>query len=280
MRLPIFFILIIALFPFLAQPMEHDQNSPISSWAEFMEEDDTLLIPFETEDYDALINDGLIDKEPLVEEEENEDSTTSIDNNPLDNQNAAINNDGNANTNSHKRKRDRVEFTCPDIKCRKTFATKKERSEHIKSAHDGKAHQCSICLKRFPRPYKLKMHQEIHNKSNYTCAQCFKIFSTENTLKSHISDQHKSTLQLTCPDGTCHQAFNAKKELSAHIKNSHDGKPHRCSICLKSFRRPSELQNHITKYHPPVQDSNQALQVGISSISSLLCNEELEEESE
>ncbi|XP_018519277.1 zinc finger protein 770 [Lates calcarifer] len=56
-------------------------------------------------------------------------------------------------------------------------------------------HQCPICPKSFPSPYKLQRHHVIHTgQKPFTCKICGKAFTQSEHLKTHLEKVHHSRL--------------------------------------------------------------------------------------
>ncbi|XP_035530622.1 zinc finger protein 770-like [Morone saxatilis] len=56
-------------------------------------------------------------------------------------------------------------------------------------------HQCSVCPKAFPSPYKLKRHYLIHTgQKPFNCEICGKAFTQSEHLKTHLQNVHHSRL--------------------------------------------------------------------------------------
>ena len=70
------------------------------------------------------------------------------------------------------------------------------------------------------------------------------------TLQDHLCEQHigrKSTnnLNLTCAWSTCHIHLQKRDHMTSHVRVHVPLKPHHCSFCGKSFKRPQDLKKHV-----------------------------------
>ncbi|KAI7850792.1 hypothetical protein BDC45DRAFT_467956 [Circinella umbellata] len=78
---------------------------------------------------------------------------------------------------------------------------------------------------------------------------CNKIFSDPELLYSHLTNDHvgrKSTgnLCLTCHWDNCDVSVIKRDHITSHLRVHVPLKPHHCSFCNKSFKRPQDLKKH------------------------------------
>ena len=152
-----------------------------------------------------------------------------------------------------------------------------------------KSHCCSYCKKSFKYPYKLKRHQNIHEKDNsitveksLNCSSCNKTFKYPYKLKRHQNIHEKDnriTVEKSLNCSSCYKSFRGSYYLKRHQK-THDKEhwPHQktnakdqlltsllnissllsctveksftCSYCKKSFKDSYTLTRHH-KIHEP-----------------------------
>lgn len=135
-------------------------------------------------------------------------------------------------------------------------------NKHIKYIHEkSRSHVCHICGKGFFEPYKLKKHQEVHEKKAnqqkidrvaVPCDMCERTFETNRALGMHKSHSHvvERTASFTCE--LCGAAFTTLGSLSRHKRLVHTSKEDidkiecRCEKCNSQFDTSLELNEHLT----------------------------------
>ena len=141
---------------------------------------------------------------------------------------------------------------------------------------------CAKCPQEFAAPHYYIAHYKSHGGGNelppgfenfmqFKCDQCPKSFSKTSSRKRHIQEKHSvaseeidqnlvSKRLRQGPPKRIHQCklclktFKGPYFLVDHIKRDHEGrKDHRCHICNKEFGRRTILQKHI-KRHKKIKD--------------------------
>ena len=141
---------------------------------------------------------------------------------------------------------------------------------------------CAKCPQEFAAPHYYIAHYKSHGGSNelppgfenfmqFKCDQCPKSFSKTSSLKRHTQlkhlaeseeiDQNLVSKRLRQGPPTrihqcklCLKTFKSPYFLVDHIKRDHEGrKDHNCHICGKEFGRRTVLQKHI-KRHKKIKD--------------------------
>lgn len=103
-----------------------------------------------------------------------------------------------------------------------TFATWTEARVHYRKVHKTSGY-LMCCDKKFSSRYAILEHVLRHvNPKAYQCSQCDQICSNKFSLKSHIDAAHEPT----------------------------DTRPHKCSLCPKSFVKAGVLKVHMLNRHP------------------------------
>ena len=79
---------------------------------------------------------------------------------------------------------------------------------------------------------------------------CTEDSENAEVLFNHICDVHigrklTNNLCLTCAWGDCTTTTVKRDHITSHIRVHIPLKPHSCSICSKSFKRPQDLKKHI-----------------------------------
>uniref|UniRef100_G3QBT0 C2H2-type domain-containing protein n=1 Tax=Gasterosteus aculeatus TaxID=69293 RepID=G3QBT0_GASAC len=173
--------------------------------------------------------------------------------------------------------------------CDHKSSNSSDLKRHIISVHTKDyPHKCAICGKGFHRPSELKKHSVSHRtKKLHQCRHCnFKI-ADPFILSRHILSVHTKEPQASpekSPAGRvsaaslassvtvvigkghkerriyqcqyCDYSTGDASGFKRHVISIHTKDyPHRCEICSKGFRRPSEKNQHILRHH---KDGGQA----------------------
>lgn len=139
-------------------------------------------------------------------------------------------------------------FQCPI--CGKLFKTKLLFSEHEKYTHESeKPYTCKICNKKWISLINLDMHIRTHNGSKLLkCQDCDESFDDEDSLEQHRKVHHIIKKVLHECD-LCLAEFTNLGNLTKHMKNHKDYKPHCCVMCDRRFPTLRHLKEHIAVKH-------------------------------
>ncbi|CDQ89529.1 unnamed protein product [Oncorhynchus mykiss] len=140
-------------------------------------------------------------------------------------------------------------FKCE--RCFQTFAEEEELLQHGLTHEEAKTHQCAHCEHKSSNSSDLKRHIiSVHTKDYpHKCAVCDKGFHRPSELKKH-SASHRAKKLHQCRHCNFKIADPFVLSFKRHVISIHTKDyPHRCEICSKGFRRPSEKNQHIARHH-------------------------------
>ncbi|XP_023693694.1 zinc finger X-chromosomal protein-like [Paramormyrops kingsleyae] len=169
--------------------------------------------------------------------------------------------------------------------CEHRSSNSSDLKRHVISVHTKDyPHKCAICAKGFHRPSELKKHAAAHRaKKPHQCRHCSFRAADPFLLSRHILSVHtkeapaipekrgrrtgggavmpagpgvkkggtkapreRRVYQCQYCDYSTGDASGFKRHvISIHTKDY----PHRCQVCGKGFRRPSEKNQHIMRHH-------------------------------
>uniref|UniRef100_A0A3P9JA58 C2H2-type domain-containing protein n=1 Tax=Oryzias latipes TaxID=8090 RepID=A0A3P9JA58_ORYLA len=142
--------------------------------------------------------------------------------------------------------------------CGKGFHRPSELKKHSLSHRTKKVHQCRHCNFKIADPFVLSRHiLSVHTKEQQASAEKSEAKRTETaaSLASSVTvvigkgQKERRIYQCQYCDYSTGDASGFKRHvISIHTKDY----PHRCEICSKGFRRPSEKNQHIMRHHKDV----------------------------
>ncbi|XP_056325560.1 zinc finger protein 646 [Danio aesculapii] len=142
-------------------------------------------------------------------------------------------------------------FTCSF--CAKPFSNPMALRNHTRIHTQKKKYVCPTCGKAFRLSSILYNHQKIHARgvSHYSCQTCGKNFQGKSGLKRHRCyrngnpksdvNQDSSDKCYTCDQ--CGRSYRHAGSLLNH-KKTHSADLLNCTLCLKTFTDPRELESH------------------------------------
>ncbi|XP_073538900.1 zinc finger protein PLAGL2 [Phyllobates terribilis] len=143
-------------------------------------------------------------------------------------------------------------FTCPQLLCDKTFASKYKLCRHMATHSMQKSHQCSHCGKMFHRKDHLKNHLQTHNPNRVAlqCPECSKNYSTKYGHRRHLALHAIARGDLSC--AICFQVFRDRQSVLEHLK-SHNHRPsmgnrekkYPCEHCDRCFYTRKDVRRHL-----------------------------------
>ena len=171
--------------------------------------------------------------------------------------------------------------TCNSTFKAKEYLRKHMKYKH--SDKESKRWQCDVCLKYFSQQGPLIIHKRIHAEKQFKCNICDDKFVQKVQLKEHTERAHHigESKATTCP--SCDKLFHSSSALRQHqlihtvekpytcecglkfpilqymkthakrkgcnsnidVLNIENVKKIECSLCVSSFKYPSELRMHM-----------------------------------
>ena len=151
------------------------------------------------------------------------------------------------------------------MKMKHQKAKNKRNSEKI----DLKSSKCKLCYNTYPKPFRLREHQEKAHKNDqdlllrkiepdelkYNCTHCEQVFARDSILKYHIKLKHKEEAENFCK--FCYLVVK-KDHIKSHREKIHSDIPEQmfsmevdfkllkfnCSLCDKKFLTENSLIYH------------------------------------
>ncbi|KAJ8283220.1 hypothetical protein COCON_G00020700 [Conger conger] len=126
--------------------------------------------------------------------------------------------------------------------CEKSFDTKLDLNQHLKTHKGKKPYKCTECGKFFSQVGHLISHQRIHTGERpYLCTECGKSFSQIPHLTRH-QRIHTGEKPYECTQ--CGKCFFSKSDLNSHLRIHTGEKPYQCTQCGKCFAKMADLNIH------------------------------------
>lgn len=127
-------------------------------------------------------------------------------------------------------------------------------NHHIEAVHQNKFVQiCDICGKSIRCPTAFASHMEKHDVKAIpiSCDVCGLLLSNKEGLKRHKNSQHPEGGKKQHACHICLKVSPTERALKSHIRSVHEqGFDFKCSLCEKSFKRPTVLKVSKGRFFP------------------------------
>lgn len=138
-------------------------------------------------------------------------------------------------------------FKCPT--CGVGFTLQSRLRRHQKT---HRSYICD-CGQNFKDSSLLRKHTMLSHSADFICDICKKTFKRKAMLEEHISvHQNKFDREiLCCPYDCCPRVYFHKRNLTQHIKSSHEGKKYECTYpdCGTKLCTQQKLKEHVEFCH-------------------------------
>ncbi|XP_056628059.1 zinc finger protein 646 [Triplophysa dalaica] len=152
---------------------------------------------------------------------------------------------------NHKNTHKTGHFSCSF--CAKPFSNPMALRNHTRIHTQKKKYVCPTCGKAFRLSSILYNHQKIHARgiSHYSCQTCGKSFQGRSGLKRHRCYKNGNPNSTVNQDGgdkcyTCDQCGRSYRHAGSLLnhKKTHNADLLHCTLCLKTFTDPLDLESH------------------------------------
>ncbi|XP_012260938.2 zinc finger protein 724-like [Athalia rosae] len=148
--------------------------------------------------------------------------------------------------NFHRKFHDNPRYRCHI--CSKPFLRPSDIEKHMRTHTGEKPYDCKVCSKSFAQLGALQQHSRIHSgEKPYSCEICGKRFSQKANKTKHVKIHKQGQRPHTCC--VCGRSFSELLDMELHKAGHGGGKPRKCDYCKDSFRKLSELNHHIQRFH-------------------------------
>ncbi|XP_022916535.2 oocyte zinc finger protein XlCOF19-like [Onthophagus taurus] len=133
--------------------------------------------------------------------------------------------------------------------CKKVFTRRNNLNVHLTLHAKTKPFTCEICFKTFANERHLKTHKITHT-NKYRCEMCQKSFTVPSKYQRHLRIHFKEKVFI-CPVENCGKSFTDKSNLKGHEFTHLNVKLFGCTVCNKSYRTRTQLNDHMKSHDNP-----------------------------
>ncbi|CAG4960877.1 unnamed protein product [Parnassius apollo] len=128
--------------------------------------------------------------------------------------------------------------------CKKKYSSRQLLGEHMNAHSGSRPHACPACGKSFASKYTYQSHLKTHldRPRPFKCDQCGKSFLTQQNLNQH-EKIHSGVKDFVC--NVCNKAFGTQHNLEVHGVVHSGNRPFVCGVCGKAFARRAEVRDHM-----------------------------------
>ncbi|XP_033742073.1 LOW QUALITY PROTEIN: gastrula zinc finger protein xFG20-1-like [Pecten maximus] len=136
---------------------------------------------------------------------------------------------------------------CPT--CGESFDDDQKFQIHKKDHPELKVFQCSACHFTGSNSLMYNKHLLTHDPARtFTCSACDLDFNDPFKYTNHVKKHRYETNFTSYHCCFCHQICSTYDQFIKHEHTHAQAKRHTCTICLKQFRYPSNLREHMVTH--------------------------------
>uniref|UniRef100_A0AAG5D2Y0 C2H2-type domain-containing protein n=1 Tax=Anopheles atroparvus TaxID=41427 RepID=A0AAG5D2Y0_ANOAO len=155
---------------------------------------------------------------------------------------------------SHQKHKPHTPLFCPV--CNEEFASNASLAQHFEREHPTKLitlHRCDLCPQKFTSLVAAREHRIAHKKEQAVkngkaneCSICLKSFKFNQELLLHLEKAHVDIAVTLHQCTKCNRKFTTEAKLQKHDYNTHQGRQPKffCSFCGRVFNKRIGLQDH------------------------------------
>lgn len=103
--------------------------------------------------------------------------------------------------------------------CGKQLPNKTQLSVHQRQHTGERPYKCSYCGSSFKCLSTLRQHEVIHSEKKYSCEVCLRKFTRPEKVRIHMR-VHTGEKPYNCL--MCHKKYQQKNDLNRHVKKKHE----------------------------------------------------------
>lgn len=160
-------------------------------------------------------------------------------------------------------------FSCAMPACGLAFQSRLNLERHMTRVHEGRAHRCLRCPRRFRTSGALARHAGAAHgpRRAFVCARCGAYFGRRSVLDAHALRVHPNdgaeatagapanAAGLACSLPGCAALFPTWPAKRDHETAAHAGRVHPCPTCERVLESEAALSRHLRTDHAATQTS-------------------------